>query len=227
MEAYRAAYKSKTSFYLIFKEVKFTWHKPGRVYQLRDEKEVRAWEDMLLAELQGAWEDPDTVILTEDEMSLSSQTTVQKVWLPEGQYPLIEVSSKKESRSLFGYLNLKTGTEHSFVKDWQNMHMTVETLREVRKQYPNQKILLLWDQAGWHKGSATQEWIREDGNTSVIYFPRSAPDENPQEHVWKAGRIAITHNQTIPDIKKTALELADFLNVTKFPYALLGFSALT
>ena len=224
---FKVTYKSKTSLYLIFKQAKFTYHKPGRVYQKRDPKEVEAWEAALLPELEMAFNDPDTVILCEDEMSLSSQTTTQKVWLPEGQYPLIEVSSKKESKSLFGYLNLKTGQEHAFVKDWQNMYSTVETLTQIRKHYPTQKILLLWDQCGWHKGSVTKTWIDQDKNTSVISFPRSAPDENPQEHVWKAGRSAITHNRFIPDIKRTALLLAEHLNVTNFPYNLLGLGAVS
>ena len=65
-------YKSRTSFYLIFRQAKFTWHKPGRVYQLRDEAEVRTWEADLLPRLQAAWDDPDIEILCEDEMSLSS-----------------------------------------------------------------------------------------------------------------------------------------------------------
>jgi len=138
---------------------------------------------------------------------------------------VIEVSSKKESKSLFGYLNLKTGKEHAFVKDWQNMYKTVETLAEMRKEYPDKKILILWDQAGWYKRSKTQECIGADGNVETIYFPRSAPDENPQEHVWKAGRAAVTHIRFVPDVKNTALELAEHLNKNRFPYKKLGFGA--
>lgn len=224
---FSVTYKSKTSYYLIFKEATFTYHKPGRVYQLRDEAEVVAWEASTYPFLQTAWENTNTVILCLDEMSLSSQTTVQKVWLPKGQYPLIDVATKRESKSLFGYLNLKTGQEHAFVKDWQNMYTTVETLTEIRKIYPDQHLFILLDQAGWHKGSVPREWIEKDQNTHTLYFPRSAPDENPQEHVWKAGRVAITHNQTIPDITKTAYELAEYLNKETFPYTLLGLGAVS
>ncbi len=40
-QRYNIQYKSKTSFYLIFKQAKFSYRKPGRVYRLRDEKEVQ------------------------------------------------------------------------------------------------------------------------------------------------------------------------------------------
>lgn len=40
---FKVKYKSKTSYYLIFKKVRFTYHKPGRVYEKRDEEEMAKW----------------------------------------------------------------------------------------------------------------------------------------------------------------------------------------
>lgn len=50
--------------------------------------------------LEEAWQDPETVILTEDEMKLSTQTTFQKIWLPEGEYPKVAVSGTRKSKSI-------------------------------------------------------------------------------------------------------------------------------
>lgn len=80
-KTYRARYKSKTSYYLIFKRVKFTYHKPDRVYEKHDEEKVVKWRREIKPVIKKAWKDKDTVILAEDEMNLSSQTTFQKVWL--------------------------------------------------------------------------------------------------------------------------------------------------
>lgn len=79
---YHVAYKSKTSIYLIFRQAKFTYHKPSRVYERRNEQEVQEWRNEAKKQAQDVWEDKDTIILTEDEMHLSTQTTVQKIWLP-------------------------------------------------------------------------------------------------------------------------------------------------
>ena len=175
--------------------------------------------------LQKAFEDPETILLCEDEMVLSSQTTFQKIWLKKGEYPKIEVSNTKTNRSIYGFLNIKTGQCHAFMRERQNMVITAEILKKIRGFYPNKKILLLWDGAGWHRGSVVQNFIQEDGNIETIYFPPYSPEENPQEHVWKKGRSSITHNAFIPDITLTAQRFIDYLNITLFPYKLLELTA--
>lgn len=128
-EKYGVIYKSKKPFYLLFEEAKFSFHKPGQVYEKRDEGRVEAWKTDIKPKLEEAFQDPNTVILCEDEMVLSSTTTFQKIWLKKGDYPKIEVSNTKKNKSIYGFLDIKTGQEHAFMKDWQNMHITVEVLK--------------------------------------------------------------------------------------------------
>ena len=163
---------------------------------------------------------------SEDEMVLTNATTTQKIWLPKGQYPpVLEINSTKKRQSFYGFLNLKTGQQHTFVTGWQNMHITAEILTKVRKLYPTQKLVIFWDNAGWHRGSKVQEWVEQDGNTEIVYFPPYTPDFNPQEHVWKAGRAAITHNRHITKLKEVAEEFRQYLESRTFAYELLGFRA--
>lgn len=220
---YRVAYKSKTSLYLIFRQSKFTFHKPGRVYQKRDEAEVKKWQKMAKPIIEKAMAESNTVVLCEDEMVLSTQTTFQKIWLPQGEYPKIEASNKKENRSIYGFLNIKTGVEHAFKTEWQNMFITAKILKNVRKIYPAKKLLLLWDSPGWHKGKEVIKYVVEDANIEIIHFPKYSPEENPQEHVWKQGRSNVTHNVTINDIDETADDFVKYLNTNQFNYSLLGF----
>lgn len=223
---YNVAYKSKTSIHLIFQEAKFTYHKPDKKYQRRDEEEVKKWISETKPVLEKAFRDSNTVILAEDEMILSSQTTFQKIWLPQGEYPKIDVATKRENRSLYGFLNIKTGVEHTFKADYQNMYITTEILKKIRRKYRGKTILLLWDQAGWHRGSVVKKYIEKSkGKIKDIFFPVASPDINPQEHVWKAGRSNITHNKFIKNIDKATRQFVKFLNSTKFNYSLLGLSA--
>jgi transposase len=222
---YGVAYKSKKPFYLLFEEAKFSFHKPGQVYEKRNEIKVEAWKEEIKPKLEEAFQDPTRVILCADEMVLSTVTTFQQIWLKKGEYPKVEVSNTKKNKSIYGFLNIKTGREHTFIRDWQNMHITVDVLKEIRVFYPEQKILLIWDCAGWHRGSVVQGFIKEDGHIDVIYFPPYSPEENPQEHVWKAGRSKVRHNTFIPDIEKTANDFVSYLNNHLFEYNLLGFTA--
>lgn len=225
---YKTRYKSKTSLYLVFKQARFTYHKPGRVYHEHDEKEIERWQTETKPRLAALWKDPDTVILAADEMILTTETTVQKIWLPQGEYPRIECSTGgRKRRSVYGFLNCKTGADHAYKTEYQNMHVTRAILEQIRARYPKQRLVLLWDNAGWHKGSVVQEYIANDQSIEVIPFPRYAPEENPQEHVWKSGRTHVTHNTFIEDIDKAADALIDYFNRTTFNYSLLGFSPIS
>jgi len=222
---YKVTYRSKTSLYIIFKQAKFTYHKPDRKYQARNEQEIEQWKKDAEIKVKKALTETNTIVLTSDEMSLSTQTTIQKIWLPQGEYPKIEVATKRESRSIYGFLNVKDGRECAFKTDWQNMYITYDVLGKLRKMYPTQKLFLVWDKAPWHKGSKAQQFIKEDGNIETLDFPRAAPEENPQEHVWKNGRSKITHNEFIEDIDQATDKFVAYLNQTKFNYSFLHLGA--
>ena len=227
-QEYQAKYKSKTSLYLVFKQARFTYHKPGMVYREHNEQEIEQWKKEAKPKIKRLLKENGTIILAQDEMILTTRTTIQKVWLPIGEYPKIECSTGgRKRRSVYGFLNMKTGDEHAFKTEKQNMYVTREILEKIRTIYPKQKIALFWDNAGWHKGSIVQEYIKTDGNITIIHFPRYAPEENPQEHVWKSGRSAVTHNRFIQDIDEATDELIEYFNKTKFPYKLLGLSPIS
>lgn len=222
---YKVKYKSKTSIYLIFKQARFTFHKPDRLYQARDEQEVENWKDEAKIKVKQALSEKETIVLAADEMSLSTQTTTQKIWLPEGEYPQIKVASKREARSIYGFLNIRNGRETAFKTKWQNMYITYEVLGLLRKVYPTQKLFLIWDKAPWHKGSKARQFIKEDGNIETFDFPRAAPEQNPQEHVWKNGRSKVSHNRFIEDIDKATDEFVKYLNSAIFNYSFPCISA--
>jgi transposase len=223
-QKYNVVYSSRTSYYVMFKKSGFSFHLPGKQYEKADAEVVAAWKKEQHERLEEAFSDPDTVILCEDEMVLTQATTTQKVWIPQGTSPaVIETNGTRKNRSIYGFLNLKTGQEHAFSTERQTMHETAAILSKIRKLYPEEKILLLWDGAGWHRGSVAQEAITKH-HIEAIHFPPYSPQLNPQEHVWKKGRTAVTHNRFIPKIEPVTKELVDYLNTTTFPYSLLDFT---
>ena len=219
-------FKSKTSERLLFTEAGLSWHRPGRVYEKADPAAVQAWETETVPVLKKHWHDKNTVVLCADEMVLTSTTTIQKVWLPKGEYPpVIQTNSTRARRNFYGFLNLKTGRQHTFITEKQNMGVTVEVLAKVREVYPGRKLVIFWDNCGWHRGSTVLTWIEADRNTEVIHFPPYTPQLNPQEQVWKAGRKEVSHNRHIADIDEVACQFRDYVQEQRFPYRLLGFHA--
>lgn len=230
-QQYAVTYSSKTSYYLIFRKSRFSFHKPGQVSSKRDEAAVMLWRKETKQKIEQVWKDPDTVILCEDEAILSTQTTFQKVWLPLDDYPKVETTTKRVNKSIYGFLNIKTGKQHAFAYERQNMFTTVKALQQIRRIYPKKtnkgnkltgkKILLLWDNPGWHRGSKVTEYIEKDGAIEVLYFPKYAPEENPQEHVWKKAKSQIVHNRFLDNIEKETKDFLHYLNTTTFFYKLL------
>jgi len=132
-EAFGKAYKSKTSHYLLFHEANLSFHLPGKAYERSDPEVKAAWAKDTRPVLARYWREPDTVILCGDEMVLTNATTTQKIWLPRGDYPpVLEINTTKKQQSFYGFLNLKTGEQHTFVTEKQNMLVTAEVLTKVR-----------------------------------------------------------------------------------------------
>lgn len=225
LEMFGVKYKSKTSLYLIFKKLKLTCHKPEKRYEKRDQKAIEEWREKVSPEIQKALKDPNTVVLVSDEMILTSQTTLQKVWFPEGQVPTITCSNTRTRISLYGFLNIKTGEEFAFKADRQTSETSAQILKKVLEHYKGYKILLIWDNAPWHRGAAMRAFLALCSNLHILNFPPYAPEENPQEHVWKEGRAKVTHNTFISDIHKSVRELISYLNNTIFKYSFFGFVA--
>lgn len=143
------------------------------------------------------------MILAEDEASLYLQATGAQVWAPRRQPPVVRVDPQRDKTSFYGTLDLLTGGEIVTASPVMNGIVTVEHLTKVLETYPERPILLLWDRAPWHKSKPVREFLAANPRLEVMHFPVAAPDLNPQEHVWKATRRAISHNhgqRRLPDL---------------------------
>jgi transposase len=223
LEVFGVKYKSKTSLYLIFRRAKLSFKKPEKVYKKRDQKVIDAWKEQNMPEIMAALNDENTVVLSQDEMVVVSETTTQRVWIPRDKEVIIECSNVRKRRCFYGFTNIKTGEQHAFKSERMTSEITAKFLKQVLKIYKGKKILLLWDNASWHFGQAMRDFLATINNLRIINYPTYSPDLNPQEHVWKAVRANITHNKYIADIDKIARDILMYLNNTNFKYELLGF----
>lgn len=224
-ETYGVKYKSKTSIYLIFKESKLTYRKPGTIYDRYNQELVDVWKRENAQIVKMAVADENTVVLVADEMVVTSQTTIQKVWMHKNSKPVIESTKSRKRLNIYGFLNIKTGKETAFKTEQQTSETSVKILKEILSLYSDKKVLLFWDNASWHKGDVMREFLETCSNFKIINFPTYAPKENPQEHVWKAARKEKGHNRLTIDINKTVDEFLLYLNNSIFKYDFLGFTA--
>jgi len=92
---YNVEYKSKKPLYLLFEQAKFTYHKPDKQYSKRNQEVIDQWVQEKAPIIKEYLADDNTVVLTGDEMVLSTQTTSQKVLLPVNTYPKVDISNER------------------------------------------------------------------------------------------------------------------------------------
>lgn len=172
---------------------------------------------------------PNTVILAEDEASLYLQATTAPVWAPRGQTPVVRVATQRDKMNLYGTLNLSTGCETVTEARKMDTEHTALHLKQILAAYPECPILLLWDRAPWHSGSAVQDVLAANPRLEIMRLPVATPDLNPQEHVWKAARQEISHNHSERRLQPLADRFKQYLTNHTFTSSLLdryGFNAI-
>lgn len=151
-----------------------------------------------------AQEAPETAIVAEDEAGLYLQATMRAVWAPRGQTPVVRVHPGREKVSFYGTLDLRTGQEMAMQATTMDSQTTAQHLGQILDAFPEGPILLLWDRAPWHFGQPVRDVLEANPRLEVMYFPVASPDLNPQEHVWKATRRAVSHNHMLPRLPELA-----------------------
>lgn len=144
------------------------------------------------------------MVLVEDECRIVRESSLKSIWYEKGQSPTIRVDQKKEGRSFYGALDIKSGSCHLWDTDRQNSKATVCFLRQLEDKYQGLDILLIWDGAPSHRGEVKnylknlhqqrRTYHHRRWKLQIIYLPPYWPKLNPQEGIWKQGKQNSTHN---------------------------------
>lgn len=176
-----------------------------------------------------AQERPATVFLAEDEAGLYLQATTCYVWSPSGQTPIVRADPGRAMTHFYGTLNLQTGQEIAMRSDLMNAEVSAQHLEMLLEAHPEVPIVLFWDRAPWHRGQPIDTVLEEHPRLEIIFFPTASPDLNPQEHVWKAVRKAVSHNHLETRLPELADRFLGKLNTSTFKSSFLdkyGYSTI-
>ena len=171
----------------------------------------------------------NTVFLAEDEAGLYLQATTCYVWSPTGQTPVVRADPGRAKTHFYGSLNLKTGQESAMCSDLMNAEVSAQHLEMLLDAYPEVPIVLFWDRAPWHRGKPIDKVLEKNPRLEIVCFPPGCPELNPQEHVWKAVRKAVSHNHIETRLPNLADRFSDKLNTSTFESSFLdryGYNAV-
>ena len=94
-------------------------------------------------------------------------------------------------------------------------------LQKLLTAIPEVPIVLLWDKAPWHRGPEITQFLADNSRLQLIRFPTAPPELNPQEHVWKATREAVSHNHASKNLDTLADDFESHLTSTTFSCSFL------
>jgi transposase len=157
------------------------------------------------------------------------QATTSFVWSTIGETPIVRADPGRKQTHFYGAVNLASGKEIVLRSDVMVSEVSAQFLQAVLDSEPNVPVVVFWDRAPWHRGEEVKKLLESNPRLQIIFFPTASPDLNPQEHVWKAARKAVSHNHTISSLPELADRFEEFLTNTVFPSSFLdrfGYTAI-
>jgi hypothetical protein len=123
---------------------------------------------------------PGLRVLFADEAWRGLTTEVGKVWT-RGARPVLDVSGGRSWTPVMAAVEPATGRLHSLIAGRFDARWFGCFLAEVAAAYPGERVVVVVDNAGWHRARG----LRVPPNVILWFLPPHCPEANPVEQVWQ------------------------------------------
>jgi transposase len=201
-DEYDVVYKSKQSYYDLFKAAGISWKKAQKVNPKKDPEAIAAKRGEIDHKVDTWAEELATgkrVLFFQDECHLLWGNVCGYVWGPTNRRIEIPITNEKQKQTYYGALNYLTGQAlvRAFPKGISEY--TTEFLKYLVELCPEQKIGIIWDGASYHKSAAVRDYLdqvnqglpEDEWKITCILLAPHAPEQNPMEDVWLQGKNAV------------------------------------
>lgn len=218
-------YESNRSYHYLLKFNGLSFKLPALFDIKRDQDQINRRLKFIHQKLPRYFNNDSWEVLVADETRINWETEIRRAWLRKNKKTIVKTHRSSDYQNYFGALNMKTGKTYLKRLQWQNTKQIIKVLKRLSDHYPDKKICLVWDNAGWHKSKELREELKQGcslGHFHFISFPPYAPDVNPQEHIWQWGKNALG-NQVFDSFKKTKASFEQSIRSRFFDYKIPEF----
>jgi transposase len=161
--------------------------------------------------------------VSQDEARFPMVPTLAATLGVKGHRPLVGTRDCKDLLYVFAVVNLVSAAVHAntlespqYAKKRTGKSKTrrmqeafADHLRHVGRVYPQEKypkVVVVIDNAPWHRGPLIDAALRENPHLEFKRLPSYSPQLNPIERLWKKLRRRATHNrlfETLADLKSS------------------------
>ena len=154
-----------------------------------------------------------------DEVFFRQEPTLYQTWGRVGSQPEIPSMGRRDTQKFFGALTLSPVKFSYRQAKVFNTDTYISFLDKLVDASPEHKLLIIHDNARYHKNDDVQSWISENNESIDGYLlPPYSPEFNAIEYLWKWIRFNYTHNRyfvTVQELLSTVR--GAFISIQKHP----------
>jgi len=152
----------------------------------------------------------DTVLLFFDPCHLLHNVVNARMWQPRGKKGTITIKSNTGRRriNILGALDIEDFSVTTILtEETCNSVRIVEFLQKIKEKYPDEKIVIILDNARYNYAIITRAFA-EENNIKLLFLPPYAPNLNLIERLWKFTKKHLVNNTYYEDFTQ-------FVNTTE------------
>jgi transposase len=138
-------------------------------------------------------------------------STVTRVWAIKGEPLNVPVKQGFKNFYLYSAVCPHTGEDFTLILPGVNTAIMKVFLNELSKAYRDYSIILIMDQAGWHKTCNLNTFE----NIKIIYLPPYSPELNPVERLWRWIKRDVLHNVVYQTLDQLMVTTENCINSLK------------
>ena len=136
----------------------------------------------------------------------------RRCWAPKGIRPIVGARLIRQYTYAFAAVCPHDEVMDSLVLPFVNAETMSLFLDLIAARHPDEFIVMVMDQAGWHIAEA----LEIPANMRILFLPPYSPELNPAEHLWSALRKRWFANTVFKDMRAVENALCDGLRTLEF-----------
>lgn len=147
-------------------------------------------------------------LMFQDEAGFGRINKPKRCWCGEGIRPTVPCHRIREYMYAYGAVSPLDGDMVSLILPKCNTHCMSIFLDEVSKKYPNDYILMVADNAPWHKSNG----LVIPKNMEIFPLLPYTPELNPIEMIWDEIREKFFKNKLFKTLSAVSDKLCEAIN---------------
>lgn len=147
-------------------------------------------------------------VFFQDEARFGRISGLFSCWAPKEVRPIVHAQIIRQYTHIFSAVCPNDGESFSLILPYADSEAMEMFMKELAKEYSQYRLVLVMDQAAWHRTSN----LKTFGNIRIIYLPPYSPEVNV-EHLWEHVREKFLRHALWPSMDNLEDVLEKTLNL--------------